>query len=275
MRFAVISDVQGNMPALQAVLEAIDRHENVERIICAGDLVGLGPSPNEVLDLLREREVESIMGNYDDAVAWDRMGSGVDFASVQAEYSDAAAIEWTRNVLTPDNFAYLRDLPGDLRLEHGVRMRVKKDSLDERSAEYKRNFIGRALFGGLMSRAPVSNLKSVRVVHGSARAKNEFIRESTATSILKNVAENTQSDVVISGHARESFRREAHNVTFIGVGPVDSTFVGSDEAEYAILDVVGSMSIEFCSAPYDVTAYIEDVERAGLPPRSVPADPFR
>jgi predicted phosphodiesterase len=274
MRFAVISDVQGNLPALEAVLAAIDTHPRIERIICAGDVVGLGPYPNDVLDRLRERDVEAILGNYDDAVAWDRIGSGVDFASLPEEDADAAAISWTRAQLTQENLAYLRELPGDLRLEHGARLRVKKDSLDERSSEYRRTFITRALFGGLASRPAISNLKSVRVVHGSARAKNEFIRESTAASILKNVAENTQSDVVISGHARESFRREAHQVTFIGVGPVDSTLVGRGDAEYAVLDIVGSMDVEFGSAAYDVDAYLDDVRRAGLPERGATASPF-
>jgi predicted phosphodiesterase len=272
MRFVVISDIQGNLPALQAVLEAVENEENVERVICAGDIVGLGAYPNEVLDLLRERNIAAIKGNYDDAVAWDGTGSGMDFPTVAEEQSDASAVGWTRSQLTEENVAYLRALPRDLRLEHGARIKVRKDALDDRTSEYRRTFFVRALFGGLAtSRAPVSNLKSIVVVHGSPRANNEFVRESTAASILKTIAENSQGDVVISGHARESFSRELDRTTFIGAGPVDSTLVGGVDAEYVVVDVVGSVKVEFRSAPYDVESYRRDLERAGLPR---PANPM-
>jgi predicted phosphodiesterase len=269
MRFAVMSDVQANLPALQAVLEAVSAEDRIERMICAGDLVGLGPYPNEVLALLREREVEAIMGNYDDAIVLDRIGSGADFPTVEEEDADRAAIDWTRRELTAENFEYLRDLPSNLNLEHGPRMRVRKNALDERSSEYKRNFMARALFGGLAAKAPITGMKSVRVVHGSIRAKNELVREQTADTILKNIADNTQSDVVISGHARESFRRDLSTTTFVGVGPVDSTFVGQEAAQYAVLDIGKTVEIEFREAPYDVDGYKRELEQAGLPVRSV------
>ncbi len=267
MRFAVISDVQANLPALQAVLGALDSEQRIERVISAGDLVGLGPYPNQVLDLLREREVQSVMGNYDDAMVLDRIGSGADFPSIEEEDADRAALGWTRSELTPENLRYLLDLPSDLHLEHGPRMRIRKNALDEKSAEYKRSFMTRAMFGGLVSRTPVTGLKRVRVVHGSMRAKNELVRGDTADSILKNIAENTQSDVVISGHARESFRRDLPATTFVGVGPVDSTFVGLDAAQYAVLDIGKTVEIEFRSVAYDAEAYKRDLERAGLPRR--------
>jgi Icc-related predicted phosphoesterase len=54
MRFAVISDIRGNIFALQSVLSAIDSEPSrLDGIVCAGDLVGLGPNPNEVIDLLQ------------------------------------------------------------------------------------------------------------------------------------------------------------------------------------------------------------------------------
>jgi predicted phosphodiesterase len=267
MRFAVISDVQANLPALQAVLGALESEQRIERVICAGDLVGLGPHPNEVLDLLRERDVESVMGNYDDAIVLDRIGSGADFPTMEEEDADRAAMGWTRGALTPENLQYLQNLPSDLHLEHGAQMRIRKNALDEKSAEYRRSFMTRAMFGGLVSRGPVSGLKRVRVVHGSMRAKNELVRGDTADSILKNIAENTQSDVVISGHARESFRRDLPATTFVGVGPVDSTFVGLDAAQYAVLDIGKTVEIEFRRVRYDAEAYKRDLERAGMPRR--------
>ncbi len=53
MRIAVISDIHGNLYALREVLEDID-NQNIDSIICLGDLVGYGPHPNEVIALIKE-----------------------------------------------------------------------------------------------------------------------------------------------------------------------------------------------------------------------------
>lgn len=273
MRFVVLSDIQANLQALEAVLAAVESERRIERILCAGDAVGIGAFPNEVIDLLRERNVEVVAGNYDDAVAWNRLGSGVDFPSIAEEDADRSAVAWSRQRLSPENMEYLRGLPNDLRLEHGITLKVKRDSLDERSAEYRRTFFTRALFGGLVSRQAPSALKSVRIVHGTTRAKNEFVRESTALSILKNIADSTQSDVVISGHARESFMRVAHETTFIGVAPVDGTLIGDDLARYAVVDVAREVEMEPREVPFDAPAYRRALRDRGLPARAILAKP--
>src|SRR3954454_3337390 len=65
---AVITDIHGNLPALQAALARIDAL-GIERIYCGGDLVGYGPHPNEVRALIAERSIPTIYGNYDYAIA--------------------------------------------------------------------------------------------------------------------------------------------------------------------------------------------------------------
>jgi predicted phosphodiesterase len=69
-RVAVITDIHANLPALQAVLKAIDR-TGVDVVYCGGDLVGYGPHPNEVCRLIEERGIPTIYGNYDYAIARD------------------------------------------------------------------------------------------------------------------------------------------------------------------------------------------------------------
>lgn len=267
MRFAVISDVQGNLHALEAALEAIEGYpQRIERIVAAGDIVGRGPQPNEVINLLRERGIESVRGNYDDAVAFDRIGSGSDFADAQEEEIDAQALEWTRGTLTPANLTFLRDLPRDLRLFRGsAGIRVKKGSGDERASEYRRTFILRALFGGL-AREGKSYNKRIMIVHGSPRAMNEFIRADTANTILANVSAEAQTDILVTGHAAASFQREAKGITFIGVGPVSGP-----EAEFAVVNVTDAVSTDFLSAPYDVAGYTRALMESGLPPSLVPS----
>ena len=67
MKIAVISDIHANIYALMTVLEDID-DERVDTIICLGDLVGYGPHPNEVVSMIKRRNILCIKGNYDNSV---------------------------------------------------------------------------------------------------------------------------------------------------------------------------------------------------------------
>jgi predicted phosphodiesterase len=91
MRVAVISDIHGNLHALESVLAAIDG-ERPDAIWCLGDLVGYGPRPNECCELVAARANVCLVGNHD---------LGVTGAISLQEFShDAAtAARWTQNVL--------------------------------------------------------------------------------------------------------------------------------------------------------------------------------
>ena len=71
MKYALISDIHGNLPALEAVLADIDTGEDVDAVYHLGDLGGYAPWPNEVVALLREQGITGIAGNYDSTVAID------------------------------------------------------------------------------------------------------------------------------------------------------------------------------------------------------------
>ncbi len=92
--------MHANLTALEAVLHAAG---SVDEIWCLGDLVGYGPSPNEVVERLRELEVRSLAGNHD----WGSIGR----AELTKFNEDArAACSWTARVLSEDNRKYLADL---------------------------------------------------------------------------------------------------------------------------------------------------------------------
>jgi diadenosine tetraphosphatase ApaH/serine/threonine PP2A family protein phosphatase len=109
--YAVISDIHGNLEALEAVLR--DVPDGTERIYCLGDVIGYGASPNECCDLVREREMPTISGNHDLAVT--------DLSTDLAWFNPvaAAAVEWTREQLTEENARFLRALPRMMQ-EEGV-----------------------------------------------------------------------------------------------------------------------------------------------------------
>jgi putative phosphoesterase len=69
MKFAVITDIHGNAPALQAVFNEIDQRNDIEHIYCLGDMIAIGPDTNAVLELLFSRDdISMITGNHDEAV---------------------------------------------------------------------------------------------------------------------------------------------------------------------------------------------------------------
>lgn len=94
MHTAVISDIHGNLPALKAVLEHIDG-QNVDRIICLGDILGYGPYPVECVDIVAERCEWSLMGNHDFGVLYEPTNFNV--AAEQAAYWSREQFELESN----------------------------------------------------------------------------------------------------------------------------------------------------------------------------------
>ncbi|MBU2617635.1 MAG: metallophosphatase family protein [Euryarchaeota archaeon] len=105
MKIALISDIHSNLPALKAVLNVID----VDQILCAGDIVGYYPFPNEVIELVKEHDLRSIYGNHDKAVI---TGDTSWFNPIAA-----SAIEWTRDNISLEGIKFLEELPAQLMFE--------------------------------------------------------------------------------------------------------------------------------------------------------------
>jgi diadenosine tetraphosphatase ApaH/serine/threonine PP2A family protein phosphatase len=68
--FAIVSDIHGNLEALTAVLDEIERR-GIEHIVCLGDIVGYGPNPTECIDKIIQRARATLMGNHDFAVFYE------------------------------------------------------------------------------------------------------------------------------------------------------------------------------------------------------------
>ncbi|HZT95951.1 MAG TPA: metallophosphoesterase family protein [Chloroflexota bacterium] len=162
MRLAIIADVHGNLAALNAVLEDIQRLEQpVETTVSAGDLVGHSAHPNEVIEALRAHKVQGVRGNYDEAVSGLRSEPGADYGTEQEAAADQQAVRWTADQLTPENAEYLRNLPREARIavSGGGRVSVKARKDDERVSEFRRSFFLGGILGG-MARSPGERLGS-------------------------------------------------------------------------------------------------------------------
>ena len=115
-RFAVFSDVHGNLPALRACLKEME-FDNLPVRYCCGDLVGYGAHPNECTDLVLGAGTATVLGNHDEmALAPERLAA----FNVAAQQ----AIAWTARTLAPEQRARLATLPltrraGDFTFVHG------------------------------------------------------------------------------------------------------------------------------------------------------------
>ncbi|MGE5282638.1 MAG: metallophosphoesterase family protein [Chloroflexota bacterium] len=113
MRIAAISDVHANLPALEAVLGAIDE-AGIEEIWCLGDVVGYGVEPDACADLIRDRCDLCLVGNHDLAVL-----GALDIGAFSE--AAAAAVAWTRDNVAPRTVEFLRELdPSDSRRGIGL-----------------------------------------------------------------------------------------------------------------------------------------------------------
>ena len=103
MRIAVVSDIHGNLEALDATLDRLSGL-GVSRIVCLGDVVGYGADPNACVEAVRKRAEISLAGNHD----WAAVGLE------DTEYFNPialAAIRWTSTSLTAENASWLKHLP--------------------------------------------------------------------------------------------------------------------------------------------------------------------
>lgn len=103
MKLGIISDVHGNLEALEAVAGFL-RQKGVVRFVCCGDIVGYGPDPNRCIEMIRGMGCVCVAGNHDHAVTGKTSLEGFNSAANRA-------VLWTRPLLTESNRLYLESLP--------------------------------------------------------------------------------------------------------------------------------------------------------------------
>lgn len=110
MKLAVLSDIHANFTALCAALRSAEK-KGADRFVCAGDLIGRGPHPVEVIRFLRERDFPAILGNMESRLLHLRGKSKKTRARFKAHFN------WTSQQLTDAEWDYLASLPGELVLK--------------------------------------------------------------------------------------------------------------------------------------------------------------
>ncbi len=227
-RVAVITDVHGNLPALQASLDALDAH-GIDELYCGGDLVGYGPHPNEVCALLAERRIPTIYGNYDYAIARDLDDCGCAYITPHDRELGRRSVVWTLAHTDQAAKDFMRGLPFDLHFRVGS--------------------------------------QDVHLVHGSPRKVNEYLFEDKPASLYERLAKAENAQVMVFGHTHKPWVNTFGGVLFVNCGSVGKPKDGDPRAAFAILeaDDSGPVRVSIERIPYDAEAVAREVAAAGLP----------
>ncbi len=227
-RIALITDIHGNLPALEASLAAIEAI-GVDDIYCGGDLVGYGPHPNEVCALIDERGIPTIYGNYDYAIARDLDDCGCAYVTQHDRELGQQSVAWTLAHTDQRSKDFMRGLPFDLHFPLGD--------------------------------------QDVHLVHGSPRKVNEYLFEDKPARLYERLATAEDSQVLVFGHTHKPWIHEYGGVVFVNCGSVGKPKDGDPRAAFAILeaDAHGPIRASIQRAPYDAGAVARDISAAGLP----------
>jgi putative phosphoesterase len=224
---AVITDIHGNLPALEAALFRIEEI-GPEAIYCGGDLVGYGPWPNEVCRLIEDRGIPTIYGNYDYAIARDEEDCGCAYVTPHDRELGQRSVEWTLRHTDQRSKDFMRDLPFDLRFEFGS--------------------------------------KRIRLVHGSPRKVNEYLFEDKPARTFERIAAEADCDILVFGHTHKPWIAGYGGVVFVNCGSVGKPKDGDPRGAFALLEETeAGVAARIERFEYDAEYASREVVAAGLP----------
>ena len=227
-QITIFGDIHANLPALEAVLADIDQR-GLKNLYCLGDLVGYGTFPNEVITAIRERNIPTLMGNYDQGVGQDSDDCGCAYKTAEAKALGERSIAWSNAHTTPENKQYLRQL-----VEH---IPVQLGELN------------------------------VLLVHGSPRRINEYLYEDRPEASLERLFVELEADVLVCGHTHLPYHRVlGSGRQVINAGSVGKPKDNNPQAGYLILTANGrELEAEFVRVPYDVERAAQAIEATDMP----------
>jgi len=223
MKTAILSDIHGNVVALEAVLKDLERQEGVDHIVVAGDLFSFGPAPNAVLAKLTQMShARFLLGNTDryllEGTYPSTYGSG--------DWQDKLlfSFHWTAERLEGEGLRFLEVLPAFQLVSDG---------------EYQ-----------------------LLAVHGSPRSDEEGLTMQTEASDFKAMSIGLRVAVLACGHTHVPMDRSVGGLRVVNAGSVGLPFDGDPRACYAVVscptvDGDGPILVQLTRVAYDVEEVVE------------------
>ena len=229
-RIAALSDVHGNVAALEAVVADIDR-EKPDRVVVAGDLVLNGPEPGAVVDMLRGLAADGaavIAGNTDIAVADFDYAAAFPWMTDGVPEAIVAAAEWAHEALGEERVDWLRGLPSERRV------RADDDTL-------------------------------VLVCHASPGSQTAGFDQNLDPSVTIERVARTDARVIVCGHTHLPEVRDLGWKVIVNDGSAGYVFDGDPTATWALIDIdAGEVSAEIRRTTFDVLGVANAISMRGL-----------
>jgi predicted phosphodiesterase len=236
MKYALISDIHANFPALEAVLEDIGRRKDVTATYHLGDLVGYAPWPDETVALLRKSNIPGVAGNYDSTVGTDYKHCGCRYEDPRQEELSHISYNWTRQHVSAGTKAFLAGLP------------------------FRIDLLPR---GGHLSGPRVV------LVHGTPTLNTLYWTADRPDDFCLKMASHAgarRGDVIAFGHTHIPWHREVEGIHFVNTGSVGRPKDGDWRAGYVLLDAGSdAVRVEFVRVEYDLERAMHGIRQSDLP----------
>jgi len=236
MRYALISDIHANQPALEAVLADIASRPDVGATYHLGDLVGYAPFPDQVVATLQRAAIAGVAGNYDSTVATGYKHCGCRYEDPQQEALSHLSYQWTLAHVSADTKRYLGGLP----------FRIDLRPLGGHAAG-----------------------PTVILLHGNQVLNTVYVFEERPDEFLEKMADAAgakRGDVICFGHTHKPWHRVVRGVHFVNTGSVGRPKDGDWRAGYVLLSVDQmAIAAEFVRVEYDLETVAQAILASELP----------
>lgn len=236
MRYALISDIHANLPALEAVLADIEAHSDIEAVYHLGDLVGYAPWPDEVVALLNDHAIPGVAGNYDSTVATDYKHCGCKYEDARQEELSHLSYEWTRAHVSVETKRALGALP--------FRIDIRP-------------------FGGHLAGPRLI------LVHGNPVLNTVYWTEDRSDRFCSQMAETVGAkagDVIAFGHTHKPWHRIVDGIHFVNTGSVGRPKDGDWRAAYTLVSFDDqAVAVEHIRVEYDIERSMQAILSSDLP----------
>ena len=236
VQLALLSDIHGNLHALDAVLADIAKRPGIGGRYHIGDLVGYQAHPNEVVARLDAEGIPGVAGNYDSTVAHRYKHCGCRSENAEQEAQAHESFSWTLANVSETSRAALAALP--------FRLDIKP-------------------LGGHVA-GP-----TVILLHATPTNNLVYVTEDRTDDFLRKMAEQAGAragDVIAFGHTHKPWHRMVDDILFVNTGAVGRPKDGDPRAGWAMLTLGdGAPRVEQVRVAYDVESECAAIAKAGLP----------
>jgi len=228
MKIAIISDIHGNLDALESTLSDI-RKENCNKIFCLGDIVMAGPEPIKTIEkvhaLMQSKDFHIIQGNTDEMLSVFSFDTYNKILKANEVMGNAYLAD--SEILTEEDKKFLANLPKQKEIE-------------------------------------ISNIK-ILLVHGSPRKNNENIYPNLPINEIEEMIKDTNANIIFCGHTHTPCGYQTNtNQTIVNVGSIGRPFTDEPDSCYAIMEIDednSTFKVKHKFVKYDVLKAAEKIKK--------------